>query len=94
MDDQTQVAPAQPFWQSHVFISSVAGGVSAGLVLLNVHVDPGLLSSTAEGILSTIAALAPLWSAWKRWRSRVQPLTLTQPKADAKNIAAGIPPTK
>lgn len=78
---------AAPFYTSKVF----AGIIVAFLMSLGAAIpglgkiiskDPVTLTLIVTTALSSIAALASLWAAVKRWFAPMQPLTTTQAKAD------------
>lgn len=88
MDETTQAAAA-PWYTSKVQITQVVTLISALCAIspkvaktfgLNSLTD---IQTTVEAVFGTIAFLAPVIGTWFRAKSPLQPLTLTQAKADA-----------
>lgn len=101
MTDDTQVQlDAIAWYKSPQQIAHVTTAVSALLALspkLAAHVGtaigvdlstPANVQATVEVVFGFIALVAPSIGAWLRARSKVQPLVLTQKKADAANAPA------
>jgi membrane protein YdbS with pleckstrin-like domain len=89
MSDPTPapVTPAMPFYTSKVFILALVDAVASVALVFGVHLNTDLLTNALVAVAAFVAVGAPIWTAIARWRSKVQPLTTTQGKADEKNIA-------
>lgn len=84
----TPPVPAIPWYQSPVQKAQIAS-LLAALVALSPKIGqvigistPGAAAAWVENIFGAITLLAPLVGAILRARSKLQPLTLTQGKAD------------
>lgn len=79
---------ALPWYRSPVMISQVVTAISAlAAVAPKIATKIGLtstdvISSDVTAIFGVIAILAPIYGAFKRAKSTVQPLTMTQAGAD------------
>jgi hypothetical protein len=106
MSDDPQVQlDAIPWYKSPQQIMHVTTAVSALLALspkaaaaigafLGIDLStPANVQVAVEALFGFIAIVAPSVGAWLRARSKVQPLTISQKKADAVNApAADSPP--
>lgn len=78
--------PAIPWYQSPVMVATVVSILSQVLVLVGKAdlVPADVLTQKVEAIFQIVAIVSIGWAAFKRWRSSVQPLALTQAAADVK----------
>lgn len=73
---------AIPWYQSPVMIGAVVSIVSQLVVLFGLNIAPDVLSKDVDAVFQVLALAAAGYAAWKRKTSAVQPVTLTQKRAD------------
>jgi hypothetical protein len=105
MADENQVQlDAIPWYKSPQFVAHTTAMISAAIALspkivawVGTHLGidlstPAAIQATVETVFGFIALIAPSVGAMLRARSKIQPLVISQKKADVVNAPAAIDP--
>lgn len=84
-DPNNRYPDALQFIHSPVFVGIAVAFVSHALAMFGKHISAEIINNGVQEGLECVTLAASGYAAWKRWRAPIQPLTVTQAKADAVN---------
>jgi hypothetical protein len=97
-DQNPSILPAVPWYQSPVQIAQLTTAVTA-LAAVSPKVaaflgltTPDAINTTVQNVCGGVSFLALLYGIFKRAKSPIQPLTLTQARADTHAATVGTVP--
>jgi hypothetical protein len=79
------------FFKSKVFVGLIVSFVGGIVALFGRHLAPEVITEYVRDGLELLTTLATMYAMWKRWRSDVQPLTLSTTPALAAQVVVPVP---
>lgn len=82
------------FLKSPVAIGTLVSAVTGVLAMFGRSIPNAVITDGVTHVLDAIATLSAAFALYKRWRSPIQPLAISQASADRKAVAkdSGVPP--